>query len=119
MSFNTKVKLVVLTSAVALAAAAPSAFAMRAPTSLAGFYTDADGTPDSPAATYSKQVIEKKVAPSNVAAIAAGKWQGDFYTEASGTPDAPAALFSKQVIEKQVAPSTSSEPTSSISVPSY
>ncbi len=106
MSFNTKVRLVLITSAVALGTAVPAAFAHDTGTWRGDFYTESGGTPDAPAATYSREVMEKKVAPSGLTA-AAGTWRGDFYTEASGTPDAPAATYSRQVMEKKVAPSTS------------
>lgn len=64
MSFNTKVRLVLLTSAVALAAATAPAFAHESGTWLGEFYTEANGTPDAPAATYSAQVVNEKVAQS-------------------------------------------------------
>jgi hypothetical protein len=117
MSINTKVRLVLLTSAVALAAATAPAFAGDAGTWQGDLYTEAGGTPDAPAATYSKLVMNKKVEQSGV--TAAGTWQGDLYTEAGGTPDAPAATFSKQVLDKKVAQGTSIHMASLPSVPAY
>lgn len=119
MSFNSTIRLVVLTSAVALAATAPAAFAARAATSLGGFYTEAQGTPDAPAATFSRQVTEKKIVASSAAAAPAGKWVGNFYTQPNATPDAPSATYSRQVIDKHVAPSTSTNTGSLVSVPAY
>lgn len=117
MSFNTKVRLVVLTSAVALGAATAPAFAHDTGTWRGDFYTEAGGTPDAPAATYSRQVMDKKVAQGGV--TAAGTWRDGFYTEAGGTPDAPAATYSKQVLDKKVAQSTSIQLASLPSVPAY
>ncbi len=117
MSFNTKVRLVLLTSAVALAAATGPAIARDTGTWQGDFYTEAGGTPDAPAATFSRQVMEKKIAQSGV--TASGTWRGDFYTEAGGTPDAPAATYSRQVMEKKVAQSTTIKLASLFSVPVY
>ena len=117
MGINTKVRLVLFTSAVALAAATAPAFAHESGTWLGEFYTEANGTPDAPAATYSRQVMDKKVALSGV--TAAGTWRDGFYTEAHGTPDAPAATYSAQVVSKKVAQSTSISLASLPSVPAY
>jgi len=117
MSINTKVRLVLLTSAVALAAATAPAFARDAGTWQGDFYTAAGGTPDAPAATYSKQVLDNEAAQSGV--TAAGTWQGNFYTLAGGTPDAPAATYSKQVLDKKVAQSISIQLASLPTVPAY
>ncbi len=118
MSLNTKVRHVLLTSAIALTVAAPSAFAMHAGTIQGGVYTEAGGTPDAPAATFSRALLEKRVEPSAVVA-ASGRWQGGFYTEARGTPDAPAATYSKQVIEKNITPSIATHLASQPWVPVY
>ena len=117
MSINTKVRLVLLTSAVALATATAPAFARDAGTWQGDFYTEAGGTPDAPAATYSKQVLEKTVAQSGV--TTAGRWLGDFYTEPLGTPDAPAATYSGQVLGKKVAHSAAIQLATLGSVPAY
>ena len=117
MKLNTKVRLVLLTSAVALATATAPAFARDAGTWQGDFYTEAGGTPDAPAATYSKQVMENEVAQSGV--TAAGTWQGNFYTLAGGTPDAPAATYAKQVLDKKIAQSNSIQLASLPSVPVY
>ena len=117
MSVNTKVRLVLLTSAVALAAATAPAFAHDAGTWRGDFFTEAGGTPDAPAATYSRQVMDKKSAQSGVAA--AGTWRGVFFTDAGGTPDAPAATYSEQIANKTVAQSTPIKLASLSSVPVY
>ena len=119
MSINTSIRLLVLSSAVALAAAAPSAFAMHAGTWQGGYYTDADGTPDAPAASFSKQVVDRMITPSSVATPITGKWEGNFYAEIGGTPDAPAARYSKQVIDKKVGMGTLSTVASMASTPAY
>ncbi|GEM_PF-5556362 len=117
MSFNTKVRLVLLASAVAFAAATAPAFAHESGTWLGEFYTEANGTPDAPAATYSRQVMEKRVALSGV--TAAGTWRDGFYAEAHSTPDAPAATYSAQVVNKKVAQSAPIRLASLPSVPAY
>jgi hypothetical protein len=117
MSINTKVRFVLLSSAVALAAATAPAFAGDAGTWQGDFYTAAGGTPDAPAATYSRQVMDKQVEQSGE--TAAGTWQGDFYTLAGGTPEAPAATYSKQVLDKIVVDSTPIQLASLSSAPRY
>jgi len=117
MSINTKVRLVLLSSAVALAAATAPAFAGDAGTWQGDFYTAAGGTPDAPAATYSRQVMDKTVEQNRE--TAAGTWHGNFYTLAGGTPEAPAATYSKQVLDKIVTDGTPIQLASLTIVPRY
>lgn len=51
MTFSTKIQIGFLASAVALAFAAPSAFAQAGKTA-GGLHTDAGGTPDAPGLTH-------------------------------------------------------------------
>ena len=104
MSINTKARLVLFSSAVALAAATAPAYAGDAGTWQGDFYTAAGGTPDAPAATYSRQVMDKQVEQGGE--TAAGTWQGNFYTLAGGTPEAPAATYSRQVLDNIVTDGT-------------
>ena len=69
MSINTKMRLTILASALALAAAAPAAFAQNAGTWYQGIHTDAGGTPDAPAARHTQQIMQK-IAPSGPASAA-------------------------------------------------
>ena len=117
MSINTKVRLVLLSSAVALAAATAPAFAGDAGTWQGDFYTAAGGTPDAPAATYSRQVMDKTVEQNRE--TAAGTWHGNFYTLAGGTPEAPAATYSKHVLDKIVTDGTPIQLASLTIVPRY
>ena len=60
MSINTKIRLTILASALALAAATPAAFAQGAGTTdKKGIHTDAGGTPDAPAARHTPEVMKK------------------------------------------------------------
>ena len=118
MAINTKIRLTLLASVVALAAAAPSAFADYG-TWQSGFHTDPGGTPDAPAARHSKQVMDKKIAPSSVAAVNTGSWLGSFHTDPGGTADAPAALHAKEVMAKQLTPGTLSYAASFIKGPAF
>ena len=103
MSINTKIRFTILTSALALAAAAPAAFADSG-TWYHGFHTDAGGTPDAPAARHTQQVMNKKVA-SGSAPADTGTWNRGFHTDPNGTPDAPAGQHTLEVMQKAFAPS--------------
>ena len=60
MAINTKIRLTILASALALAAAAPAAFAQGAGTTdKNGFHTDAGGSAGSPPARHSPEVMKK------------------------------------------------------------
>ena len=92
MSINTKIRLTVLASALALAAAAPAAFAQGAGTTdKQGFHTDPPtGSADAPPARHSKKVMEKKIVPSKVAPDTGTTDKKGFHTDPStGSADAP------------------------------
>jgi len=113
MTFNTRIRLGFLASAVALAFAAPSAFAQAGKTA-GGLHTDPGGTPDAPAAIHTEQVMKMKstgVAPN------AGKTVAGLHTDAGGTPDAPAAIHTEQVMKKKSA--SGSEAVRLLSKPAY
>ena len=60
MFINTKIRLTIPASALALAAAAPAAFAQGAGTTdKSGIHTDAGGTPDAPAGRHTHGVMQK------------------------------------------------------------
>ena len=101
MTFNSKIRLGFLASAVALAFAAPSAFAQSGKT-VGGLHTDPGGTPDSPAAVHTEQVMQKK---SGSLAPDTGRTVAGIHTDAGGTPDAPAATHTKEVMNKKSVPS--------------
>jgi hypothetical protein len=126
MTFNSKIRLGFLASAVALAFAAPSAFAngdrtarniltdpgstSGAPAAIrteqvktrkaatSGLHTDPGGTPDAPAAVHTEQVMQKK---SGSLAPDSGRTVAGLHTDAGGTPDAPAAIHTEQVMKKK------------------
>jgi hypothetical protein len=99
MTFSRKIRLGFLASAVALAFAAPSAFAQAGKTA-GGFHTDPGGTPDAPAAMHSEQVMKKTNTCCGVA-LDSGKIVAGLHTDAGGTPDAPAAVHTEQVMKKK------------------
>ncbi len=103
MSVNTKIRLTLLASVVALAAAAPAAFADSG-TWYQGIHTDPGGTPDAPAARHTEQVMKEKLTavgavPDN------GKWYQGIHTDPGGTADAPAGRHTPDVMQKKAAPS--------------
>jgi hypothetical protein len=118
MSVSTKIGIVVFASAAAFTAVAPSAFAADNGNWKNNFYAASAGTPDAPAATYSRKVVDKVVAPGNVAA-ASGSWIKGYYVAANGTPDSPAATYSKQVEERIAAPGDSNTQAPKFWVPAY
>ncbi len=118
MSINSKIRLTIIASAVALAAAAPSAFAQAAGTWQGGIHTDAGGTPDAPAASHTKYVMQEKVAGVSTA-VNTGTWQGGFHTDPGGSPDAPAARHTKQVMDLNGGSGASSKAPSYIAPPAY
>jgi hypothetical protein len=118
MSISTKIGIAVFASAAAFTAAAPSAFAADSGKWVGNTYVASAGTPDAPAATYSRKMMDKVVAPGD-ASTASGSWRKDLYTYANGTPDAPAATYSRQVMEREVASSESNTPAPKYWVPAY
>ena len=101
MSINTKTRLTILASVVALAFAAPAAFAQTGTTDKKGIHTEAGGTPDAPAPRHTEKVMKKKVASKSAAAPDAGKTdKKGIHTDPGGTPDAPAARHSPEVMKK-------------------
>jgi hypothetical protein len=92
--------------AVALAAAAPAAFALDAGTTFRGMHTDPGGTPDAPAAMHSQELMQKKFASGGMM-VDMGTWHQGMHTDAGGTPDAPAARHSQMLMQKRFAPSGS------------
>lgn len=103
MSINTKIRLTILASVVALAAAAPAAFADSG-TTYRGIHTDPGGTPDAPAARHTEQVMQKQVASVGVALDSGTTYRG-IHTDAGGTADAPAGRHTQEVMQKKIAPS--------------
>ena len=118
MSINTKIRLTILASVVALAAAAPAAFAQGAGTWYRGMHTDPGGTPDAPAATHSAQVMNKKIVSSGVAPDT-GRWYRGMHTDPGGTADAPAARHTQAVMQKKIVPSNPAPVLELRGVPTY
>lgn len=104
MSINTKTRIAILAAVVAIAAAAPAAFALDAGTSYRGMHTDPGGTPDAPAAMHSQEVMQKMVQSGGMMANT-GTWHQSMHTDPGGTADAPAARHSQMVMQNKFAPS--------------
>lgn len=103
MTINSRIRLGLLASAVALAFAAPTAFAQAGKTA-GGLHTDPGATPDAPAAVHT-QAVMKKSASSGVARDA-GKTVGGLHSDPGGTPDAPVAVHTQEVMKKQSSATT-------------
>jgi hypothetical protein len=103
MTVSTKIRFTLLASALALAAAAPAAFADSGKV-VGNIHTDPGGTPDSGAASHTLDVMNKKITPSSVAPDT-GTWAGNIHTDPGFTPDGGAASHTRQVMERKVAPS--------------
>ena len=84
MTFSTKIQIGFLASAVALAFAAPSAFA-NGDRTMRNILTDPGSTTGAPAAIRAEQVKKK----SSGVARDSGTTVDGIHTEAGGTPDAP------------------------------
>lgn len=104
MFINSKIRLTILASAFALAAAAPAAFAQGTGTWYQGIHTDPGGTADAPAGRHTQEVMNKKLA-SGRAALDTGTWYQNIHTDPGGATDAPAARHTQEVMQKKVAPS--------------
>ncbi len=103
MSVNSKIRFTILASAVALAAAAPAAFADSG-TWYQGIHTDPGGTPDAPAARHTEQVMKEKL--TAVGAVPdSGMWYQGIHTDPGGTADAPAGRHAPDVMQKKATPS--------------
>lgn len=109
MNINTKMRLTILASAFALAAAAPGAFAQSAGTWNQGIHTEARtgaADLDNPPARHTKEVMEKKSVPSNVASNT-GTWNQGIHTDpsfGSESPDNPPASHTRYIMEKKIVP---------------
>ena len=103
MSINTKIRLALLASAFALAAAAPAAFADSG-TWRQGFHTDPATGSENPPAVHSKELMEKKIVSSN-AAPDTGTWYQGFHTDPPNGSENPPAVHSKELMEKRIVPS--------------
>jgi hypothetical protein len=103
MTFNTKIRLGFLASAVALAFTAPSAYA-NGDRTMRNILTDPGSTSGAPAGVRTEQVKKK----SSGVALDAGK-TGGMHTDPGGTPDSPAAVHTPGVMQgtsRGVAPDT-------------
>ena len=99
MTFNTKIRLAVLASAVALATGS-SAFAQDSGKWQGGLHIDPSFGAADGGATHSKEVMEKKIVPSG-AAQDAGKLQGGLHTDPSFGAADGGATHSKEIMDRQ------------------
>ena len=92
MSINTKIRLTILASVLALTAAAPAAFAQGAGTT----YRPEGAKTDTAPGSNTEQVTQKKGASSTAA-----RDTGTPYRPEGGTPDATAERQTKKVMHKK------------------
>jgi len=105
MSTNTKIRLTILASVVALAAAAPAAFADSG-TWYQGIHTDPpNGSLDTPAASHTEYTMNKKIVPSNVAPNTGTWYQGIHTDPPNGSLDTPASSHTEYIMNKKIVPS--------------
>lgn len=90
MLLQEDIRITLLAAAIALAG---PAFAQGT------MHQDPGGTPDSPAARHSKEVMDKK-SQSNTERDA-GVTKGGVHTDPGGTPDSPAARHSESTMKKK------------------
>ena len=100
MKFAQTFRTAALVSATVLLASAPVAFADSGKIK-GGVHVGSPGTPDAPAATHSREVQERKVAPSG-SAPDTGRWVGNTHTDPGGSPDTPAASHSRTLMDQRV-----------------
>ena len=102
MSSKKSIRFTILASALALAAAAPAAFADSG-TWYKGIHTDTGGTPDAPAARHTEQVMQEKLTPVGAVPDGGTIYRG-IHTDPGGTADAPAGRHTQAVMQKKAAP---------------
>jgi hypothetical protein len=64
-------------------------------------HTDAGGTPDAPAGSHSREMMNRAEPQASAGSSLPGTWYRGIHTDAGGTPDAPPASHSRQTMEKQ------------------
>ncbi len=102
MSSKKTIRFTILASALALAAAAPAAFADSG-TWYQGIHADPGGTPDAPAARHTEQVMKEKLTAYGAVPDAGTTYRG-IHTDPGGTADAPAGRHTQVVMQKKAAP---------------
>lgn len=102
MSSNKTIRFAIFAYALALAAAAPAAFAGSG-TWYQGIHTDPGGTPDAPAARHTEQVMQEKLTPVGAVPDGGTTYRG-IHTDPGGTADAPAGRHTPVIMQKRAAP---------------
>lgn len=64
-------------------------------------HTDPGGTPDAPAGSHSRQIMERPAGQSSAGSGQQGTWSGNVHKDAGGAPDAPAASHRREIYERQ------------------
>ena len=104
MTINTKMQLTVFASALALAIAAPAAFAQASGTWYGNTHTD-PVTNEGVSSRHSKELMEKKLAAPAAITPASGTWYGNIHTDPV-TNEGVSLRHGKALMEKKIAPNT-------------
>ena len=105
MIINTKLRLTILASALALVAAAPVAIAQDSGKWYGNTHTD-PATPEGLVVRHSRPLMEKTPATPAATGQEAGTWYGDIHTDPA-TSEGLVIRHSRELMEKKIAPSNS------------
>ncbi len=105
MTINTKLRLTILASALALAAAAPVAIAQDSGTWYGNMHTD-PVTAEGLVTRHSRELMERKIAAPAAVAQDSGTWYGDMHTDPV-TAEGLVTRHSRELMEKKIVPSKS------------
>jgi len=104
MTINTKLRLTILASALALVAAAPVAIAQDSGTWYGDMHTD-PVTAEGLVIRHSRALMEKKIAAPTAIAQGAGTWYGNMHTDPV-TAEGTITRHSRALMERKIVPST-------------
>ena len=107
MTINTKMRLTILASALALVVAAPVAIAQDSGTWYGDWHTD-PVTSEGTITRHSRAIMEKKVAAPAATAQDTGTWYGDMHTDPV-TSEGTITRHSRKLMEQKSVPSSPTE----------
>jgi len=105
MTINTKMRLTIFASALALVIAAPVAIAQDSGTWYGDWHTD-PVTSEGLVTRHSRAIMEKNVAASAATAQDSGTWYGDMHTDPI-TAEGLVTRHSRELMERKIVPSKS------------
>ena len=107
MTINTKLRLTILASALALAAAAPVAIAQDSGKWYGNTHTD-PATTEGTTVSHSRALMEKTTATPAATAQDTGTWYGNMHTDPV-TAEGTITRHSRALMERKIVPSTTAE----------